>query len=548
MSVETTKPGERAHDPVAQPGAGTVPSVPSVRPPADSILGPVGPPTGSWPARHRYALLALIVTVLTGIQTLNGQWSSDMWEHVAVVRELIAHPFDPNHPLVLSDAAHPDFSPYTVVLGMVGHLLGVGAVTVLSVAGVVNVVLLLVALRLLVIEVTGNERAPFWALLFTLALWGASPYRYSGFYSLNSIGFVAPYPSTFATAVAFGTLVAALRFARTGERRRLVAVSLGTAVVVLVHPLSAPWFALAMAAVALSRQRDLRAIAWFGGVGAVGVGLCLVWPYYPLVDLVNSSADLESLNQTMYSSVVPRILPALLGLAVVVRRSRADHLDLLGLFLAGSAGLYLLGALSDNTSFGRSLAFVVVVLHIALADGVARFEAGATLADASRGARVGVGVIGFLLLVGLVTTRAGLVRMVPEALLPASIRGSDELVRPDDRYRFLVGPVGPTEVVAAATPSDNRIIPALTGRSLALAVPRPFVTDADARKRAQRRFFDPATSAHRRAEIQDEFQVRFALLHIDEAGRALLRILTAGGATVVHRDDELVLVELAALP
>jgi hypothetical protein len=173
-----------------------VPPVPA----SDAILGAVPAPSGSWPARHRYGLLAAVVVLLTTIQTLNGQWSTDMWEHVAVVRELIARPFDPGHPLVLSDAAHPGFSPYTVVLGILGDLTGAGAIAVLSVAAVVNVVLLVLAFRLLVVEVTRNERAPFWALVFVLLLWGVTPYRYSGFFGLNSIGFVAPYPSTFATA------------------------------------------------------------------------------------------------------------------------------------------------------------------------------------------------------------------------------------------------------------------------------------------------------------------------------------------------------------
>ena len=49
-------------------------------------IGPVPAPEGPWPVRHRYLLLATAVTVLTSIQTANGQWSSDMWEHVAVVR------------------------------------------------------------------------------------------------------------------------------------------------------------------------------------------------------------------------------------------------------------------------------------------------------------------------------------------------------------------------------------------------------------------------------------------------------------------------------
>ncbi|MEQ1787762.1 MAG: hypothetical protein ABL966_11965, partial [Acidimicrobiales bacterium] len=149
---------------------------------ADDPIAPVDAPGGGWAVRHRYGLLATAVTVLVGVQTLNGQWSSDMWEHVAVVRELIAHPFDPSHPQVLADAPHPGFSPYTVVLGLLGSAFGADAITMLSLAAVANVVLLLVALRALVLEVTANARAPFWALIFVLALWGFSPYRYSGFF------------------------------------------------------------------------------------------------------------------------------------------------------------------------------------------------------------------------------------------------------------------------------------------------------------------------------------------------------------------------------
>lgn len=511
----------------------------------DATLGAVEAPSGSWLGRHRYALLAAAVTVLTGIQTLNGQWSTDMWEHVAVVRELIAHPFDPSHPQLLSDATHPDFSPYTVLLGIVGHLFDAGAVTVLSVAAVVNVVLLLVALRALVIEVTANERAPFWALLFVLALWGAAPYRYSGFFNLNSIGFTAPYPSTFATAVGFGTLVAALRYARDGARPLLIPVALGTALVTLVHPLSAPWLVLALVAVAFSRMEDLASRLWLAGAVAVALGLCLLWPYYPVLELVRGSGDLDALNEPMYTNVLRRIFPALLGLVVIVRRSRADHRDLLGLLLAGSAGLWLVGAITDNTSYGRSLAFIVIVLDIALADGVGRIEAGTRLRDAPRAVQLGAGIVASLLVLGLVTTRAGWVRMAPERLLPTSVREDDALVRPDDELAFLLGTVGPADVVVGSRPEDNRVIPALAGRTLALVVPRPFVDDADQRRRAQREYLDPRTDPARRREIQDRYDVRFVLLHPRDAeDRALLDALRSDGATVAHRDGEHVLVEL----
>ncbi len=157
---------------------------------------------GGWLSRHRYLVLSAVTVIGVAIQTANGQWSTDMWQHVAVVRELIARPVDPTHPLVRAATTHPDYSPYTVALGLIGHVTGRGAIAVLSLAAVLNVVLLMGALWLFVIEITDNRRAPFWALLFLLLLWGFEPLRASGVFGLNSIGFGAPYPSAFAAPVA----------------------------------------------------------------------------------------------------------------------------------------------------------------------------------------------------------------------------------------------------------------------------------------------------------------------------------------------------------
>ena len=150
-------------------------------------------------------------------------------------------------------------TPYTVSLGLIGRGLGVSAVTILSLAAIANVILLLVALRLFVIEATDNRRAPFWALVFVLLLWGFSPYRYSGFFNLNSIGFVLPYPSAFATAIALLTLTAALRAMGGWRWPFLVAVAAGIATVVLVHPITGAWLAVALVGVGVSRARVVRA-------------------------------------------------------------------------------------------------------------------------------------------------------------------------------------------------------------------------------------------------------------------------------------------------
>src|SRR5262245_10627122 len=213
------------------------------------------------------------------VQTLNGQWSTDMWEHVAVVRGLIDDPFRTTPPLTLLD------TPYTVTLGVLGHLLGVDAITILSMAAIANLMLLFVVVRLFVVEATANERAAFWGVVLILLMWGFSRLGFRGFFNLNSIGFVLPYPSTFATAIALLTLTAALRALRDRSALHFIAVAAGTACVVLVHPITGAWLAIGLLAVAVSRARTWRDWVWLLGV-ASGVGLAstVLWPYYSIFD------------------------------------------------------------------------------------------------------------------------------------------------------------------------------------------------------------------------------------------------------------------------
>ena len=495
-------------------------------------IGPVPGPEGPWLARHRYFLLATAVTILASIQTANGQWSSDMWEHVAVVRGLIDDPFSSTASLRLLN------TPYTVALGFLGNLLGVSAVTILSVAAIANVVLLLMAFRLFVLEATQNRRAPFWALAFLLVLWGPSPYRFSGFFNLNSIGFVLPYPSAFATAIALLVLTGALRASWDHRWQWFVAVAAGTATVVLVHPITGLWLAVGLFAVAASRMRDARGWIWLVGAGVLGLALTLAWPYFQVFDLVGET-DAGPANRAMYENVLFRLLPAaVIGLWVIWRRLRADRRDLFGLMLGGAIAIYAYGYVTDAYVCGRSLALVVIVLDVAAGDGVGRFEASFRWGRASSGVRAGAVALGALLLVGLITTRSGLVRMVPTRLLPASVRTSDRLTRVDDQYDFLSRFVSGDDVVIGTTDEDNRVIPAVAGQPLRPFWKAPAPRDADARAAAQAEFLDPATGSARRAEIRTRFNVRFVLIHArDRDATSMTRALESEGARVVYGED-----------
>ena len=374
---------------------------------------------------------------------------------------------------------------------------------------------------------------------------GFSPYRYSGFFGLNSIGFVAPFPSTFATAVAFGTLVAALRYARTSADdaapRRSPSAPRSWSSCTRCRPRGC---SLALLAVAVSRLRDLRSWAWaLGAAVGLAVGLCLLWPYYSVVDLVRDSSTLEALNESMYTDVLLRIFPALLGLVVIVRRSRADHRDLLGLFLAGSVAICGRSAPSPTTRASDARwPFVVVVLDVALADGVARIEASTRWRDARR-RRCGSAPArsAGLLLLGVVTTRSGGCAWCPSRCSPPRCADAERAgATRRASSRSSSGSSGRTTSSSRARASDNRVIPALAGRTLrprSVAAARSS-RDADARGQAQRSTSTPPRP--RAADGRSRSATTCASSCSARPGRRTersSRCLRRGGA-VVHRDDD----------
>src|SRR4029450_2707563 len=318
--------------------------------------------------RHRYLIVSSILLVLMTSQTLNQQWSTDFWEHSAVVRALAAHLLHPDHPLLPVDATHPYFSPYTVAVGALARLLDIGPIGALSIAAVVNLILFLIAFWLFVGRLEASRIAPFYALVFVLLLWGVHPWRWSGFLNLNSLGFGLPYPSMFATAVALLSLWALLVYLEDGKLIWLLGATIGGGRVLLTHPITAVAAGIGATALVVGRldRRSQRIIPWLLAAAGATVLLALVWPYYRVLDLLSQSAVFTGSHVAMYDLVLLRILPALLGLPVIIQRMRQDRRDPLALMLIGGAAVYAWGGLSGNLTYGRIISFVVLVLQIAL--------------------------------------------------------------------------------------------------------------------------------------------------------------------------------------
>jgi hypothetical protein len=463
--------------------------------------------------RSRYWWLAAILFGAMFVQAVNQYWSGDFWEHAAVVRELARHPVAPRHPLFAIDAPHPFFTPYAVLAAWLVRTIGLSPITALSSLGVVNLICLIIVFYLFVSRVLSPDAA-FWGLLFTLVLWGMSPWRYSGFLHLGALGFVLPYPSIFAMWLMLLMLYALLRFADEGNLAWAAVIAAGVAIVLLTHPITGIVLATGLLAFSVRPflKQPRRFVMLAVVVLVVAAAAAWFWPYYPWFRLIATGSRTYAVpNLAMYDSPLRRSWPALLGAPFVARRLAADKLDGLGLFTFTLFLLYALGAFISNGPLGRVLPALVLGLHLSLADGVAELEARFRKEHAHATLRYLYGAVALIALFGLVNVAPGILRAVPRTLLPASVRADPRLEREVDVYRTIASaPIGGDDVVMADL-NVSRHVPAFAGKVVAFIDPEAFIPDEDARRQAVDRFFAEITTAERDALIA-RYDVKFVAI------------------------------------
>jgi hypothetical protein len=432
-------------------------------------------------------------------------------------------------------------------VGRLAATLGDDAVLALGIAGVANTVILLVAFRSFVLELTRNVRAPFYALLAVLLLWGPRAWRWSGVPHLDSIGYVAPYPSMFALAITLVVLVQAARFLRTDEPWRLAVVAAGTWLVVLTHPPTTVVLAGAGLVVALTAVRPIPWVSVLGlaGAGLVGAALTLAWPLYSLLDLrpdrsLSPTESFESSDDVFYQSIPIRLFPALLALPILWRRVRAQRFDTLTWLVGVAAVLWVAGLI---TGVGRPIVFAVLVMQIAIGDGLGRIEQAFHQGRMTTERWVYAGACAVLAVVGLVVLRAGPARMLPEEIRPSGLASSDELVRIGDRYGPVDEIIGDDDVVLSSETAST-YLPAFTGRQVGSKWSNPFASDDAERRRDVGEFFAGSPSPQERQALLDQYGVRWIAIARDDGAWRLQDELIEQGAERVCRSDDVVVLRV----
>jgi hypothetical protein len=483
---------------------------------------------------QRFWVAAVTLFIAMLISTVHAQWGGDFWEHAAVVRELAARPFHPHHPLLALDVPHAFFSPYSLALGLVARFTGLGHIATLGAAGLLNLVLVITGIRALSRRLfSDGDRASFWALLFVLFLWGSNVWVWSGFLHFAGLGYVLPYPSTFAAGLTLHSMALYLRSLDDGRPWLHVPLALFAALALISHPITAAVMFAGLGACFLGHTRDRFLLR--GTLLAVAAGTACVlaasWPYYSWIDLVlHQSAEFDLSSRNLYEDVLARTWPSLLVAPALIWRLRASRRDVLLLWLLLLFLLYGYGAVSPSAGVGRCIAYIGVVLQLAAAGLVSHLE----VAREGRWRRVvpvvALATVGVLSLQDLDafsrSSPFGPVRVPPVA--------------------FLADRVGPIDVVLTDL-DTGWAIPAYAGRVVATHHPLYWVSDREQRRDDVRRFFEPVTDSEERRRILRRWDVRFLVLN---RGRLSvsddeLASIAALGRTVASRNG-LVLVDVQA--
>lgn len=443
-----------------------------------------------------------------------------------MVRELSVRPFAPTHPLLAIDATHAYFSPYLLALGLVARVAGAAPIWVLAAAGLVNVVLLVLAFRRFLVRLlpAGEAAAPY-ALLFILFLWGKNAWPWSGFLHVGFLGYAAPYPSTFAAAVMLLALSVLLDALADRRSLRFVALGLLVALCLITHPPTALVLLAGLAAVFVARARDNLVAngALLAGAVAGGAAASLAWPYFPVLQLfVAQPPEFHAWSAVFYQGVPGQIWPALAALPLLLWRLRGDRRDPLALLVVLLTGVYILGAVTGKYGLGRVIAYIVVCIQIALGAALASWESRlpprrAWLAPAT----------------ALLASLSLFAYDRPP--LPRILRYQRPLWRD---LEGMLGAVRPGDVVLADS-YTGYAVPVLTGgRVVAWRHPIYWVPDHAERREAQDRFFTGAADDERRAVIT-RYHVRWILVnrqavHLEPGEDERLRAL---GCVVAARDS-----------
>ncbi|MBO1338003.1 hypothetical protein J3486_43115 [Streptomyces sp. VRA16 Mangrove soil] len=483
------------------------------------------------------ALLGLLLLVLLLGVVVRLPWAGDLGIHAATVERLRHDLLEPGDPLVAADAPSPYYTPWTLLLGCLAKVTGLGVFVVLRIGALISLTVLVGGVWVFAGTFLERGTAPLrraavtaLVLLCLVLLWGTTLFNWSGYLGLNSLALCIAYPSTFALGASFW-LWALVR--RAVSWAHFLGAGVLWAVILLSHQFTGVVASLGALAMVLGARPWPGKDAWLRLAGGLGLGLVLIalWPYYSFFGLFGAGGDLEAIHRSLYRDLVARLwLVALVGGAALVLRWRRDRRDPLVLFCLLGLVVFAAGGLTGHWSWGRVLPAVLVPAQVAVG-----LEVGGA---AGRAVRVGFGwVVCGALLLGAWAQSGTLGYVVPRSALPSFVAAKYR--EPWGGYHWITPLVRYGDVVLAKT-FPARQIPAYGAYTVAPGYPDFFLDDEGAREAAVRAYFAGGVSRGERVEVLRRYKVRWVVAYRSDGGLgggdpALERVAVGPRGQILYR-------------
>ncbi|MFJ4715792.1 hypothetical protein [Streptomyces sp. NPDC088785] len=472
-------------------------------------------PLAAAPARAAAWAGAGCVLVLLLAVVVRLPWAGDLGIHAATVERLRHDLLDPGDPLVAADADSPYYSPWTLLLGCVAKVTGLGVFVVLRVGALVSLALLAGGVwaftGTFLERAAGRSRRAAVAglvLLCLVLLWGTTLFVWSGYLGLSSLALCVAYPSTFALGASFW-LWALLRRA-TGWAHFLGAGVLW-AVILLSHQFTGVVASLGALAMVVGARPWPDRSGWLRLAGGLATGLVLIalWPYYSFFALFGAGENLEAIHRSLYRDLPARLwLVALVGAVALGLRWRRERRDPLVLFCLAGLVVFTAGGLTGHWSWGRALPAVLIPAQVAVGLEVFRTPRGAV--------RTGLGwAVTAALLLGAWTQSGTLGHVLPRAVLPPPVAAKYR--EPWVGYHWITPWVAYGDVVLAKT-FPARQIPAYGPYTVAPGYPDFFLDDERAREAAVATYFAAGTPRRDRLGVLRRYRVGWVVAYRSDGG------------------------------
>jgi hypothetical protein len=237
-------------------------------------------------------LLAAYVAICTGQRQNN--LGADAWEHHRAVLALTRHLWRPGNPTYASDLPSVRYSPYTVFWAVVCRTTGINPYAALSVAAVVNTILLVLGVWLL-LGAFGEAAAAGAVLVVMVILYGGVP-GWANSYALADLPWQQVNPSAFSFAL---VLIAWALFRRIGASPNNRVLSFAAIVILMTtamldHGMTGAFGMVGLFVLAVIMPTHSARLGMLAMAAAIGIAvgaICLCWPWYSFWKAVRWNQD-----------------------------------------------------------------------------------------------------------------------------------------------------------------------------------------------------------------------------------------------------------------